>query len=133
MANYNLCVFVGNLTRDIETKCTQKGTTIAATGLAVNYKSKDHEETLFLDLAVFGDQANVFAKYLTKGSPVLVEGRLRLETWENKEGQKRSRHSLLVNRFQFLSSKGDDERGPAPPPRAQPAPAAEMDDEDLPF
>lgn len=109
MANFNQCTFAGNLTRDVELKYTKDNVAIAESAIAVNWKSsKNREEVMFLDLTVWRDQAETFAKYLSKGSSVLVTGRLQLQQWENEDGTKRSRHALIVNSFQFLDGKRDD-------------------------
>ena len=95
----------GNLTRDIETSYTTGGTMVARTGIAVNETwTKDgqkHEETMFVDLVCFGKQGEFMAKYFEKGKPILVEGKLKLEQWESKDGQKRSKHTVTVYRAHF--------------------------------
>ena len=110
MPSFNDCTFVGNLTRDVELSYTKDSVALAKSAIAVNFKTKTREEVMFLDLTVWRDQAETFNKYLSKGSLVLVQGRLQLQTWETPEGQKRSRHALVVNRFQFLDGKKDDDR-----------------------
>src|SRR5512138_1837499 len=97
MASFNQVILVGNLTRDPELRYTPKGTAIAEFGLAINRTWKDEsgetkEEVTFVDINAFGRQAEVIGQYLKKGRPVLVEGRLKLDTWEDKQtNQKRSR------------------------------------------
>lgn len=122
MPNYNRVILMGNLTRDPEPIGDQG----AKCGMAVNRKwtSKDgqqQEETLFIDLVVWGRQAEVFLEYLAKGRPVHVEGRLQLEKWEDREtGAPRSKHSVTVERFQLMGSRDDSQRGQAerPAPRS---------------
>jgi len=113
MANLNKVMLMGNLTRDIEMKYTPKGTAIADLSIAVNRKWKDEnnqlkEETTFVDMTAFGKTAELAGQYLTKGSPCFFEGRLNLETWEDKTTQqKRSKMKVIVESMQFLSGKKD--------------------------
>jgi single-strand DNA-binding protein len=147
MASFNKVILIGNLTRDPELRYTPKGVAIAKIGLAVNRKWRDQEsgetkeEVTFLDVDAFGRQAETIAQYVKKGSPLMVEGRLRLDTWEDKQTQqKRSRLGVVLEGFQFLGggSGGGDrpERAPsAEAPRSRPpAPAApsHSGDSDLP-
>lgn len=109
MASFNKVILMGNLTRDPELRVTPKGTAVCQIGLAVNssYKDKDgnaREEVTFVDVDVFGRQAEVIAKYMTKGRPILVEGRLKLDSWESKEGEKRSKLKVVLDNFQFVGS-----------------------------
>lgn len=110
--NFNKILLGGNLTRDPETRTTQGGMTVCKFGLAVNRKFKDTEEVMFVDCTAFGKTAEAIAQYLDKGSPVFVEGRLQLEQWEDKEGGKRSKHSVVVDVVQFVG--GDKDRGESP-------------------
>ena len=107
MASYNKVILVGNLTRSPETKFLPSGTGLCEFGLAVNdkYTAKDgtkKEDVLFIDCVIFGKQAETFQKYMAKGKPVLVEGRLKFQSWQAKDGTKRSKHVLNVDRFVFL-------------------------------
>jgi len=112
MGYYNKVILIGNLTRDPEVRYTSKGTAVAKIGLAVNRSWKaetgeQREEVTFVDVDVFGRQAEVVGQYLRKGRPVLVEGRLRLDTWEDKQtNQKRSRLGVVMESFQFLDYGG---------------------------
>lgn len=116
MSNYSHTVLVGNLCRDCELKYLPSNTPICENAIAVKDKWTDkqgqkHEETMFLDLVLFGKQAETFAKYTQKGSAVLVEGKLKLETWKDKQtGANRSKHKLSVTGFTFLGSRDDGER-----------------------
>jgi len=135
MANFNKVILVGNLTRDPELRYTPKGTALASFGLAVNRVWRDEagqskEEVTFVDIEAWGRQAETIGQYMKKGRPVLVEGRLRLDSWEDKQTkQKRSRLVVVVEGFQFLGSGGQsaaEEAGSAAPAanpvvRAQPA------------
>lgn len=105
MPSYNRIIQAGHLTRDIELRTTQSGTVVAKGGIANNRRRGEQEETLFLDWTAFGRTAEALAQYLGKGSPVLLEGRLQLEQWEDAEGQRRSKHSMIVESFAFLDSK----------------------------
>ena len=135
-ANFNKVILAGNLTRDPELRYTPKGLAIAKIGLAINRKWRNEagetkDETTFVDVDAFGKTAETIGQYLKKGRPILVEGRLRYETWDDKTtGVKRSKLGVVMDSFQFIDSgnRGDSESGaPAAPaaPRAQrPVPAA---------
>lgn len=143
MANFNKVILAGNLTRDPELRYTPKGTAIAKIGLAINRKWRSEsgemkEETTFVDVDAFGKTAETIGQYLKKGRPILIEGRLRYETWDDKQtGQKRSKLGVIMDSFQFMDSGnrgGDNEGSPAPRP-ARPAasvPAAEPVEGDAP-
>jgi single-strand DNA-binding protein len=110
MANFNRCILAGNLTRDVELKSTPSGTSVTEIGLAINERRKTKEgeyvdETTFVDITLWGRTAEVAAEYLSKGSPVLIEGRLKLDTWETDDGQKRSKLRVVGERMQMLGKK----------------------------
>ncbi len=130
MANFNKVIIAGNLTRDPELRYTPKGTAIARLGMALNrtWKSETgetREEVTFVDVDAFGRQAEVLAQYVKKGRPLLVEGRLKLDTWEDKNThQKQSKLRVVLEGFSFLDTKGSDAAAPgAEVPRARPAAA----------
>ncbi len=109
MANYNKVFLMGNLTRDVELKSIAGNQSVAEIGLAVNrrYRTKegeDREETTFVDCEAWGRTAEVMKQYLSKGRPVFVEGRLKLDQWTDKDGQKRSKMRVVIENFQFLGS-----------------------------
>lgn len=109
MANLNKVMLIGNLTRDPDLKFTAGNQAVCELGLAVNrrYKTKDGEEredTTFVDCEAWGKQAEVLKQYLTKGRPLFIEGRLKLDQWEDKDGQKRSKMRVVIENFQFLGS-----------------------------
>lgn len=117
MAGFNKCIFIGNLTRAIELRYTPSGTPVGSFGLAVNRRFKQgdelKEEVLFVDVVVFGKQAENAAKYLAKGSKVNVDGRLRQRRWETEDGQKRSKHEVVAESLLYLSgTKGHGEAQP---------------------
>lgn len=131
MASFNRVILMGNLTRDPEVRQTQTGTTIAKTGLAVNERIPDgqggwKEETSFIDVVIFGKRAEAFGKFLQKGKPVLVEGRLRQDRWQDKEsGANRSRVEVVIDNWEFVGGRGDgrgEDRGAPAPERAASAP-----------
>jgi single-strand DNA-binding protein len=131
MANYNKVILIGNLTRDPEVRYTPKGMAITKIALAINRYWRDtntgeqKEEVTFVDLDAFGKQAETLSKYVRKGSPIMVEGRLRLDTWEDKQtNQKRSRLGVVIENFQFLGGNRVAEDGGPVPPSSRPAPAA---------
>ncbi len=129
MANFNKVILAGNLTRDPELRYTPKGTAIARIGLAINRSWKSEtgetkEEVTFVDADAFGRTAEVISQYLKKGRPILVEGRLKLDQWEDKNThQKQSKLRVVVENFQFLDS-GRGEGGTAAGTRSAAAPAA---------
>src|SRR3954469_25410444 len=130
MASFNKVILMGNLTRDPELRYTPKGTAVAKIGLAVNRQWKREtgemkEEVTFVDIGVFGRTAENVGQYMRKGSPMLVEGRLRLDTWEDKQtNQKRSKLGVVAESVQFLGSPRGGEGGSNEAPRARTAPAA---------
>jgi len=151
MASFNKVILVGNLTRDPELRYTPKGMAIAKVGLAVNRNwtsesGEKKEEVTFVDVDIFGRTAENVAQYMKKGRPILIEGRLRLDQWDDKQtGQKRSRLGVVAETVQFLGSptggggEGGESRRPAPPsaPSAPSSSSAEPDmpppDDDVPF
>lgn len=134
MASFNKVILVGNLTRDPELRYTPKGTAIAKIGVAVNRvwtneAGEKKEEVTFVDVDVFGRTAENVGQYMRKGRPILIEGRLRLDQWDDKQtGQKKSKLGVVAEIVQFLgSAQGGGEGGasaPAPARRAAPAAAA---------
>jgi len=109
MASYNRVILVGNLTRDPELRYIPSGTAVTDIGLAVNDRRKNAngewvEETTFVDVTLWGRQAEVASEYLSKGSPALIEGRLKLDTWETSDGQKRSKLKVVGERMQMLGA-----------------------------
>lgn len=110
MANLNKVMLMGNLTRDIELRHTSNNLAIAKIGLATNRRWKtpegeQREEVTFVDCEAFGRTAEVMSQYLAKGRPVFIEGRLKLDQWEDQQGQKRSKLVVVVEGFQFIDSK----------------------------
>jgi single-strand DNA-binding protein len=141
MASYNKVLLMGNLTRDVELKQTAGNQSVAEIGLAVNRRFKDRdgndrEETTFVDCEAWGRTAEVMAQYLAKGRPVFIEGRLKLDSWQDQSGNKRSKMRVVVDSFQFIDSKGG---GGSPggarssTPQREPAAAAGAPDDDIPF
>ncbi len=158
MANLNKVMLIGNLTRDPELRHTPKGTSVTELGLAINRvwyddNKQKQEETTFVDVTFWGRQAETIQQYLSKGRPILVEGRLQLDTWDDKEsGKKRSKLRVIGESFQFIDSKpgaggggGDYSERPqqssaapqqrsGPPQGASAAPADDyQEDDDIPF
>ena len=139
MASFNKVILVGNVTRDPEVRFTAGGTAVTDVGLAVNRfwmdKSTNErkEETTFIDVTLWGRTAEVAGEYLAKGRPCLIEGRLQLDQWDDKEtGQKRSKLKVVGDTLQLLGSRGDGGGGSggggggySPPPQqsAQSAPS----------
>jgi single-strand DNA-binding protein len=111
MPSYNKVLLMGNITRDVQLKQTSGNQSVVEIGVAVNrkYKTKDgqeREEVTFVDCECWGPRAEVIAKYFTKGKPIFIEGRLKLDTWEDKDGQKRSKMRVMIEDFQFVEGRG---------------------------
>jgi len=130
MANFNKVILVGNMVRDLEIKTSaNSNVSLGTLGLAVNSvvgkdaDGKPKTETLFVDVVVFGKQAETIAQYCKKGSPLLVEGRLRLRIWEDKDGNKHSKHEVVLERMQLLN--GGSKKNEEPP--------MEVVEDDVPF
>jgi single-strand DNA-binding protein len=153
MASFNKVILLGNLTRDPEVRYTPKGTAVAELGMAVNrvYTAENgekREETTFVDVTLWGRTAEIAGEYLKKGRPVFIEGRLQLDSWEDKtSGQKRSKLKVVGEGLQLLGARpsgggsagGSEEEGSSAPrsssksaPPAKAAPAA-PDDDEIPF
>jgi len=111
---FNKVILAGNLSKDIELRHLPSGSAIANTSIATNRKFKKQngsqgEEVCFIDLTFFGRSAEVVNQYCRKGSKVLVEGRLKLDTWQDQNGNKRSKHSIQVESMQMLDSKSNNQ------------------------
>ena len=119
MASFNRVILLGNVTRDPELRYISSGTAVTDIGLAVNDRRKDGktgewiEETTFVDVTLWGRTAEVAGEYVTKGSPLLIEGRLKLDTWE-KDGKKNSKLRVVCERMQLLGGRGEGSRGGKP-------------------
>ena len=144
MPNLNKALLMGNLTRDPELRVTPKGTPICQFSLAINrdWKTDGGEkqtEVVYIDVEAWGKQGETIAKYCTKGRPLYVEGRLRIDQWEDKNTkEKRSRMKVVLEQFQFLGeSRGQapstDATNPTSAPPKNPAPKTDNLDEDVPF
>ena len=160
MANLNRVLLMGNLTRDPEVRYTPKGTAVTDIGIAINRviggeEGERREEVTYVDVTLWGRQAEVAQQYLTKGRGVFIEGRLQLDTWDDKQtGQKRSKRRVVGENMQMLPGRGGNAPSPegehgehstggtpppsrrsAPAPRPQPARDPDLDAEpdDIPF
>jgi len=152
VASLNKVLLMGNLTRDPEVRHTPKGTAVGDLAMAINmtYKAQDgteKEEVCYVDVVVWGRQAETCRDYLTKGAPVFVEGRLQLDQWEGPEGEKKSRMRVRADRVQFLSRSGgggggargprsDGAGGGAPSEGGAPkqaSPPRDLPEDDVPF
>ncbi len=108
--NFNKLILAGNVTRDPQLSCLPSNTQVVEFGMAINrkYTAQDgakKEEVCFVDCRCYGKQAETLNKYVHKGDPLLVEGRLQLDTWVAKDGSNRSKHRIFVESFQFLGGK----------------------------
>ena len=133
MPNYNRIILMGNLTRDPELKHLPSGTPVVNIGVAVNRRFNDRqtgeqrEETLFVDVDFFNRSAEVIDQYFEKGKPIHIEGRLRFQHWEDENGNRRSKHSVVGDRFEFVqtaaeagaTSSSNYQQGDYPPPTNQ--------------
>lgn len=139
MASYNRAILVGNLTRDVELRYTPGGTAVTDVGLAVNCRVKKNgewtEEPMFIDVTMWGRTAEVASEYLNKGSNILVEGELRLDSWEDNDGNKRSKHFINCDKMQMMTPKGGNSK-----PKTKSTPKqddnvdnSDDDDESIPF
>jgi single-strand DNA-binding protein len=126
MASYNRVILLGNLTRDPELRYLQNGMAVTDIGLAVNERRKNAngewiEEVTFVDVTLWGRTAEIAGEYLSKGSPALFEGRLKMDSWDDKQtGQKRSKLKVVGDRMQLLGAKGQggsEGGGPRSAPR----------------
>src|SRR5437660_12682905 len=151
MASFNKVILLGNLTRDPEVRYTPKGSAVCDLGIAVNRQytlesGEKREEVTFVDVVLWSRLAEIAGEYLKKGRPVFIEGRLQLDTWDDKQsGQKRSKLRVIGETMQLLGGRpqgaagpgegGGEEKAPrsktAPPPKAPTA--AEPDDDEIPF
>lgn len=126
MAGFNKVILMGNLTANPELRYTPQGTAVTDLRLAVNNKrgrgADAKEDTVFVDVTVWERQAETCSEYLSKGSPVLIEGRLQMDQWEDREtGQKRSKLRIVAQNVQFLSG-GEGRSAPRATPQRQAAP-----------
>jgi single-strand DNA-binding protein len=135
MASLNKVLLLGHLTREPDLRYTPNGTAVATFGLAINHRYRQGEEwkdeVCFVDVVTFNRQAETVGDYLHKGSPALVEGRLRWRSWESEDGQRRSKYDVLAERVQFLARPAtvrEDEREAGESPDTLPE-----DDSDIPF
>jgi single-strand DNA-binding protein len=155
MPNLNKVMLMGNVTRDPEIKYTPKGTAVTELGIAVNRQytadnGEKREDTTFVDVTLWGRQAEIAAEYLKKGRPVFIEGRLQLDTWEDKQsGQKRSKIKVVGEQMQLLGSRPDGggggggepfsgggsrpSRAVPPPKKTSPDPDLDAEADDIPF
>jgi single-strand DNA-binding protein len=151
MANLNRVLLMGNLTRDPELRYTPSGTAVVQFGIATNRKFKNssgelQDETTFVDIEMFGRRAEVLKEYMHKGDPLFIEGRLKLDEWEAKDGSgKRRKLKVICENFEFLGGRRDRKPGgeqtsapsdaAAPAASAEAAPAEEPPpfDNDVPF
>jgi single-strand DNA-binding protein len=116
MASFNRVILMGNLTRDVEVRYLQNGTAVTDISLAINDRRKNNagewvDEVSYFDVTLWARNAEVAGEYLTKGSPVLIEGRLKQETWE-QEGQKRSKVKVIADQMRMVGGKGGGGGGP---------------------
>lgn len=140
--NYNRVILGGHITRDVEVKAIQGGTSVAQFGIAMNRRWKDasgsdKEEVTFVDCTAWGKTGETIAKFFAKGKPILIEGRLKLEQWE-KDGERRSKLTVVVESFSFVGGKDDASRPTAEPVKATPRATARTAPEtveagDIPF
>jgi single-strand DNA-binding protein len=139
MPSYNKIIVMGNLVRDPETQTLASGTTackftVAATHTYLDANKQKKEEVCFIDVNAFSKTAENIAKFFSKGKPILVEGRLKLETWDDKNtGKKCSKHIIVLDSFQFIGNKDDAARETTQKEPSRPQQDAFEDGDDVPF
>lgn len=149
MASFNKVILMGNLTRDPELRVTASGLSICKLSLATNrvYQTREgerKEEVTYVDIDAFGRQAETISKYMSKGRAILVEGRLKLDSWETPQGEKRSKMGVVLENFQFTGDRGGSsadagegashvERNSPPPRTESQAPSDDIEEDDVPF
>ena len=139
MVNFNKVFLIGNLTRDPELRYIPSGRPVCTLRLAVNRRfttreGEKRDETLFIDVTLWGKQAETCAQYLSKGRPVLIEGRLRQDTWTTSDGQKRSKIGVVAERFQFLGPAPSDQRAPEAAATGEESPVEpKVEEDEIPF
>ena len=115
MTSFNKTILMGNLTKDPEIRYTPSGTAVANFALAVNHRYKQgdemRDEVCFIDIVVFGKQAENCGQYLSKGQGVIIDGRLQQRRWESEDGQKRSKHEVVAQSVQFLPKRQSSQGG----------------------
>jgi single-strand DNA-binding protein len=130
VAGFNKIILVGNLTKNPELRYTPSGTPVTSFGLAVNRRFRQaedlKEEVCYIDIVVFGKQAEHCGQYLSKGNGVIVDGRLQQRRWETEDGQKRSKHEVVAQTVVFLPKRQEGGGGGAEPPEE---PAVEFEDQ----
>jgi single-strand DNA-binding protein len=147
MASFNKVILLGNLTRDPEVRYTPKGSAVCDLGIAINRSytldsGEKREEVTYVDVVLWARLAEIAGEYLKKGRPVFIEGRLQLDTWDDKQsGQKRSKLRVIGETMQLLGGRppgagggeGGESRGSKTAPPPKPAAAGEPDDDEIPF
>ncbi len=129
--NYNKVIVIGNLTRDPQMSYLPSQTAVTEFGLAVNRRwrgqdGKQNDETCFIDCRAYGKQAETINQYMKKGRPILIEGRLQQDVWEAQDGTKRSKHRVVIERFQFMG-RGEDA------PKAEATQTQRKDSDEIPW
>ena len=133
MNAFNKVILMGHLTRNPELRYTPKGTAVAKLSLALNRKYTDKdgqtvEDTTFVDVDAFGKQAETLGQYMQKGRAILLEGRLKMDEWDDKEGNRRHKLCVILEKFNFVGGKSDNAN-----PSKEPANKSPIDDADVPF
>ena len=146
MPNLNRVSLMGNLTREIELRFLPSNTAVASFGLAINRRWKNQagesqEETTYLDAESFGKQGEVINQYFRKGDPIFIEGRIKQDVWQDRDGNNRSKLKVVVESFEFLKGRTDRTDRPSDEPRGRGDASAKLagaahqpvDDDDIPF
>lgn len=137
MTSFNKVILLGNLTRDPEVRYTPNGIAVASFAIAVNRKYKQGDETKeevsYIDIVVFGKQAESCGQYIGKGDSVLIDGRLQQRRWETEEGQKRNKLEVVAQSVNFMPKRSSGQTGSSSQAHPEPAPETHVDDGDIPF
>jgi len=125
MANFNKVILAGNITRDPQVRYTPNGTAVADFGVAINrqWKGQDgqtKEEVCFIDVQAWSRTGEIITDHLGKGDPILIEGRLQMHSWQGQDGQKRTKHVVVVESFQFIGRRSQTDQSGQPRPPRQP-------------
>jgi len=136
MTSFNKVILLGNLTRDPEVRYTPNGSAVASFAIAVNRKYKQGEETKeevsYIDIVVFGKQAESCGQYINKGDSVLIDGRLQQRRWETEDGQKRNKVEVVAQSVNFMPKRSSSSSGQSQA-HTEPAPEAPVDEGEIPF
>lgn len=133
MASFNKIVLMGNVTRNPDIRTIPgSSNAVARTGIAVNRKYRDKEEVMFVDIVAFGRTAEIMGEYVVKGTPILIDGRLSMNSWE-QDGQRRTKHEVIIESMQMLGRRDDSRSDYEPAGNSNNFSSDTIDEDDVPF